>query len=453
MRTGENLPEFIDLLQQLYVWHGESIHNIGDALQYIYNSAIQEFWLKCMRNIKDPTLLQHHLRLKLEGVSRCAIHFAQKKKYIHSYLNGRLTEKGTGHIKKDTVPLLKCMEENVIRLALRGWYLIRRDAKYLATIPPAELETEMARGNTSLFVPGTGWTEKIEGSERFKAGDNLFVMVVNLTGTRWMKITDETGDCLDYLEGPEEKYNRCLTVMEYIVGSLNNLASGRFCVDHLVESCPFEDRVSRELYGIEPIPLGCRVPFVRVTGNSPPFQNKYQDPLIAIRERLQIDVPYYLGLVRKMFVGEDSGTYIGIMARSSGDQERANEYVQQLKERVEGIISGPIHYLPLKQSSEPVCIPKQWASRFQLKELDILAYKNTCIQMPLGFSLVGSVWSQEGTLVTHYYVQSDYIHEPEVLKVAQQIAFQRDEMKYSRRYGPGKKDIVSNIVEVENIWE
>lgn len=454
MRTGVNLPEFINLSRQLNVWHGENIRIIGDALQDVYNSAVQEFWLKSLQNMKDTTLLHNHLRLKLEGVTRCAFHFQQKKRYIHSYLSGSLTEKGTACIKRDTMPLLKIMEENVIRLAMRGWYLIRRDAKCLAAISPRDLETEMTRENVSLFVPGTGWTRRIEGIERFNAGNELFGTVVNLTGTRWIKITDEMGDCLDYLEGPEEKWNRCLTVAEYIVGSLNNLAFGEFCVSHLMESCLSEDRASRELYGIEPAPLDYRVPFVRVIGNSPPFQNKYQDPLVAIRERLQIDMPHYLRLASKMFVGEDSSTIPGIMAISSGDPERANKFVRQLKERVDGILSGPIHYRPVKEGPVPVCIPEQWASRFQLKELDILACKNSCIQMPRGFSLVGSVWGQEGTSICHYYAKSDCIHEPEVLNVAQQIAFQRGEKTYSRRYGDSggqeKTCIVSSIVEVEN---
>ena len=433
--TGENLPQVLDVLREWNIFHNRSIQILRNAIKEVYEKAIQEYWSNTLRHVEDHSSLQHHLHLKLEGVTRCALHFQQKKRYIHAYQNGSLVEKGTAGIKRDTVPLLKFMDENLVRLAMRGWYLVRRGAKNLVTVPSHDIESEMAREGTSLFFPGKGWISRIQGIERFDVSSDIFGTAVNWNGFRWIKFTDTSGDSLEWLDDTGEKWNRSLAVAEYIVGSLNNLASGLFCVADLMESSQPENFVSasinrsRELYGMEPANSGCKVPFVRVIGNAPPFQNKYQDPIIVIRERLQIDVSHYMGIAAKMFA-ENSGTIAGIMARSSVEPEQADRYIRELKEKVDGILSGPVHCHPVQVRPEPITIPLQWVSHFQLQEFDVLHCKNACIQKPRGFSLVGSVWKQGCTGVCHYYAKSDCLHEQYVLNVAQQIAFQRDIPKH-----------------------
>lgn len=444
--------------------------------------------------------LRSCLELELEGVTRCALHFAQKKRYVHSYAEKELCLKGTVGSRSDVLPLLRTTERAILDFAVAGCFLVRtgKHSRPFA-VPGRSLVKPSPDRPKELFVPHRGWTDLCQADVQMSRVDqDLHLLDVRTGCSRWTRFTDEQGKPLEWMTERAEKWSRFLTVSEYLTSTMESVARGNFDIVELIECCKFGghdhgargyNRVAstvnaqRERFGMQPVPLGHDVPFVRIVrGESPFASTACQDPLIAVRESLEIDVPHYLAILAKFFTEDlPEGSALekltcptSVLARdSSPEPGQAHAYIRSLRKAADRLSSGPV-LGPSRQQVDGrgLCVENlpEWKNLegvLLVKEVDLLANLARETSLPRGHSLIGSIWSDDSAAVRHCYVRSEDAHHPLVLSLARSIAgtkrvrYTNDKSwgklvraeTYSRRYGSCRslegKDSATGVVELE----
>lgn len=489
--TGVGLP---GLLERARSWNEERkgiLSSLLARLRDTYAGAVEGF---CNQHYFDSPpraggggsgrggSLRSCLELELEGVARCALHFAQKKRYVHSYADKELCVKGTPGSRGDVLPLLRTTEKALLDLAVGGCFLVRtgENSRPFA-VPGRSLVKPSPDGPKEVFVPHRGWTHLSQADVQMSQVDrDLYLLEIRTGSCKRTRFTDESGNPLEWMSDRAEKWSRFLAVAEYLTSTMKSVAHGNVHIEELIECCKFgghdhgakgfnrvASRVNsqREKFGMQPVPLGRDVPFVRIVTDESPFASSAcQDPLIAARESLEIDVSHYLAVLAKSFTEdlpegstlEKATCPTSVLARDSApDPGQALACVRSLKNAADRLLSGPF-VGPSRQQADgrgsSVENLPEWKSLedvLLVKEVDLLANLARETGLPRGHCLIGSVWSDDCAAVRHCYVRSEDAHHPLVLSLARRIAAMKlarcandknrgklvEAKTYSRRYG------------------
>lgn len=434
-----NVSEPLDDFYKAYVsYNRERQLNISEAalqLKDFYTNIIDKYFKESQSGLTPK--LSHHLMLKLEGVTACAIHFEQKKRYVHCYEETGVSIKGTLCVKKDTIQLLRDMERDIINIAVCGWSLCKEDQLRVQPI------NAIQPGNT-IYIPHLGW-KTVLNTEAKSITDSAVACIVYHDSGRCIQVSNQSRS--DSLGNDEEKWARYIIVVEYIRHRLEALASGEYHILDLVERRTFGgynhslqgyDSVTatvnrcRESNGMQPAMIGSKIPFIRIKANSV-TTDMYQDPLLVIREGHEINMKFYIGKIASALIGDENNltTITSVMADSCGKYRvAACQQMGHMQSQVERILSSEVKGRPsLKYVITNVEEHPQWHEirrNVFIKEIDIVSCRFRRMGVPNGYSLMGSMWNEGNTIIKHYYIGSGKMHQRETLNIALSICNYRN---------------------------
>ena len=420
-------------------------------LEEYCKETIKKFWMQNVIHATDHLEYKPLMQLKREGISRCAIHFTQKKQYMHYYRDDRLVVKGLSCIRNDTLPLQKQMEEDIIGL-VTGKFLLKNSKGDIQVVSAKEL-VEVGSGNqTELFIPDKGWSRVWtcfvrQGPLCEKA---KVLNIVYNQGENWMMMVDKDGNRLGLPEDVSEKWMITLSVTEYLISKFTSLSMGKFSISDLIQYKTFNgydpqvykyDGIAASLnrnrkdHGMQEALLGCKVPYVRIQRNSTLLtMSGYQDPLLAVRENLDLDISYYLSCLAKKFTDvvkseqqlEEATSLLSILARESAPTRRhAYLHVEELGKKIYNICQDAHNCKRHMdtQSKENIAAWENVKKYFVVRTVDILnSTKISNKKKPPGYNLAGSEWEDDHLRICHYYVEEKHSYDSEVLLVCQQLA-------------------------------
>lgn len=383
----------------------------------------------------------HHLNLKVEGVSFCSLHYPTKKRYVHLQMvdnQFELVAKGVKSIQSSSTALEADMEIKALNLALKGWYLckIKCDGwSHVEVLSPYQLQS--ASNIEAVFFPQTGWLEDLS-FDMVAGEDGVFQMFVCTTEHMWKRTFVKDADmevCIDFLEDElNEKDARFCMVVELMRVKFQMMRDGHFSIAELIENRQMraqnQDESSdiahickaRAMFGLQaPMPFE-PVAYVRVKkGQSTRYdwQNvlvmqQIQDPLLVIRERLDIDIGWYANNIYKLLIGSET-SLLSIMAGSiyREDTNNLNNVRNNLKVNA-----------TMKEGVFPQCKPSNLShlpNAIESSRID-LGGDIRRVAPAMNKCLLGSVVSDTASFVTHYLVKPELAYTTEMIVACQHIA-------------------------------
>ena len=267
---------------------------------------------------------------------------------------------------------------------------------------------------------------------------DLFQVYVSCADQIWRRTyarDDNMEICVDYLENENlEKSQRFSATTELLRKQFQMMVDGDFSVSQLIEmksQKTSRDGVadaatqvgrSRAMFGLQGVKLHEMVPCVRViSGQTTRYEwqqflvkHNFQDPLLSVRERLLIDIGWYMDKLYSALAGRDH-SLIAVMAQSMFTEhaQRLNDVRKTLKSIAKSKLGG----VPVCHTADLEKLPK--SIKKQRVNLDVY----TPFDFPKdSLCLIGSVFNDTASHITHYFISSDKAYTPEAISACEVIA-------------------------------
>ena len=380
------LPFGIDETDSLdYEMRQDTVRRVSDVLLYYLGLQIEKCVLSFMPEREQKN---HHLELKLEGMSISSLQYPLKKRYV--YLNEddnghcALVKKGVASVCRDTSPYIANTEKAALDILLLGWYLCKADEGKWHVLSPMEVP------QSGLFLFTDGIRECTSEVRQSSGGKiTVFLRDKEFVNERHFIIQGDLIFGSQY--GQREREYRTALLQEYLQFRVSSLDPIEL-MDEKVIQCEKTRNINatRTLHGMEEAKIGETIYTVQVKGETKqPWQKRllslgFQDIILVIREGLPIDMDYYTNRFLDYFVNTKK-TILHILLGEKLNVERKKS---PSRERMGAI---PRYVTPFSQKINLGQPPRQ----------------------TIPGSIIKS--SSNGLIVTHWYCPKEFLYIKETL--------------------------------------
>lgn len=412
----------------------DQIKIVVEHAQSVISQRVSQF----LSAIVTENVPHNVLQMKVENISLASLHYPQKKRYVHTTtpLNDSacsLICKGVLSKQGCTLPFVADTEILILRAVLCGWYLCVMMTGVTRVLSPQEL---LLGGVSKVYVPTAGWKQPFAVEAQGEEG--LTIITVTHSGTRRWSRKFAGSICIEQqYSGSQEIVGRMKTSIEIVASQLSVLLSDKCDLTRLFQFHPYHgDRVgsdkynhigahiarSRQVSGLCPVFPFEKVPSIRIIKHQKVrflwqaslVSCEHQDPLLVVREGLQINKSWYRNKIIDLFTGE--GSLLSIMATNTHSSSHLTQ-VEDVRKKLFAI-----------EEDSRVCYSTDRPGEPDGTHVVTVGLSSHFCP-PKDMALIGSERDQEG--FRHYYINKKDCYRPATLHFARHLLRTRSEAPFA----------------------